>query len=357
MFAEIAKSKLFFPLDRKLGLRDDHWSMGVARIATRQGLQSKSFALAAELFSDATGCNMSREGLRKVTQGWGKKVSEKREAEAEAFFDVKEDPTKEIIAVKKPIEKQASISTDGGFVHIREKGWKEVKMTTISSVRPKKESEKSALPDGRKYEPYETQIMLEEHSYQVGFWKADEMRNHQYRAGIRRDLENCIEISSTNDGAKWIERITEENFQNATQIIDWFHAAEKMWGIGKQTISNQEDRKQWVETRLDDLWMGRLVNVNSDLATVDTTHAINSDEVETNIGYFENQQHRMKYDQYRIAGYPIGSGSVESGINGVVHHRMKRQGQGWAHANVNPMLAALSELHSGNFLQEWKSTQ
>ncbi|MCP4428571.1 MAG: hypothetical protein GY803_29145 [Chloroflexi bacterium] len=30
----------------------------------------------------------------------------------------------------------------------------------------------------------------------------------------------------------------------------------------------------------------------------------------------------MKYHQYRIAGYPIGSGAVESGINGVVHHRL-----------------------------------
>lgn len=338
-------------------LRDDHWSSGIARIATRHGLQSKSFALAAELFSDATGCNMSREGLRKVTQGWGRKVSEKRETEVEALFDIKEDPSKEIVAVTNPIEKQASISTDGGFVHIREDGWKEVKMTTISSVRPKKESEKSSLPDGRKYEPDEIQIMLEEHSYQVGFWKADERGKHQYRAGIRRNLENCLDISSTNDGAKWIKRITEENFPNTTQIIDWFHAAEKMWRIGKQTISSQEARKKWVETRLDDLWMGRLDNVNLDLATVDTTQAINTDEVETIIGYFENQQHRMQYDQYRIAGYPIGSGSVESGINGVVHHRMKRQGQGWAQANVNPMLAALSELHSGRFLQEWKTTQ
>ena len=85
MFVKIVKSKLFFPLDRKLGLRHDHWSSGIARIATSHGLQSKSFTLAADLFSDATGCNMSREGLRKVTQGWGRKVSEKREEEADAL--------------------------------------------------------------------------------------------------------------------------------------------------------------------------------------------------------------------------------------------------------------------------------
>jgi len=47
------------------------------------------------------------------------------------------------------------------------------------------------------------------------------------------------------------------------------------------------------------------------------------------IGYFQRQRKRLKYHRYRIAGYPIGSGSVESGINNVVHHPMKRQGQGW----------------------------
>ncbi len=130
-----------------------------------------------------------------------------------------------------------------------------------------------------------------------------------------------------------------------------------MWNIGKERISSEKDRKIWARARLDDLWMGRLEEVNLDLAVLDKSQSINTDAVDTSIGYFENQQDRMKYDQYRIAGYPIGSGSVETGINGVVHHRMKRQGPGGARDNVNPMLAALSELHSGRFLQEWKNTQ
>lgn len=356
MFAKIVKSKHFSPLDEQLKLRHDHWSPGVARIATRQGLQSKSFVLASELFSDATGCAMSRESLRKVTQEWGSKVSEKREKETDALFDPSESRL-EIVGVTDAIEEQASISTDGGFVHIREDGWKEVKMTTISSVRPKAAKEKSVEPAGRGYEANEPQMKLEKHSYEVGFWVADEMRKHQYRAGLRRDLDNSQRISSTNDGAKWIERITKENFPQAVQIVDWFHAAEKMWGIGKETIGHKKDRKIWVNARLDDLWKGHLDELNHDLALVDTKKAMDPDALATNIGYFENQQNRMKYDQYRMEGYPIGSGSVETGINGVVHHRMKRQGQGWARSNVNPMLAALSELHSGRFMQEWANTQ
>jgi hypothetical protein len=58
-----------FLLDRKLKLRADHWSEGAARVATRQGLLGKSFELAAEAYSDATGGHMSKDSLRRVTEG------------------------------------------------------------------------------------------------------------------------------------------------------------------------------------------------------------------------------------------------------------------------------------------------
>lgn len=353
---KFVKNRRFFPLDRTLKLRHDHWTAGVARVAVRQGLQSKSFELAAESFNDATGCGMSREAMRQVTQEWGKAVNEKREEEATAVFDDNQSPT-EVVEAVMPIETQASVSTDGGFVHIRGEGWKEAKLVTISSVRPKKETEKGTHPDGRRYKPYEPQMMLTKHSYQAGLWDANEMGRHQYLEGVRRGIPTCPKVSSPNDGAQWINRITAENFPNATQIIDWFHAAEKMWHIGKQTISDKQRRADWVGKRLDDLWMGRLSAVNTALEKVDSAVAIDPDDIEMSIGYFQRQQGRMKYHQYRIAGYPIGSGSVESGINNVVHHRMKRQGRGWQRDNVNPMLAALSELHSGRFEQTWAATQ
>lgn len=198
--------------------------------------------------------------------------------------------------------------------------------------------------------------MLEKHSYQTGLWGADQMGQHQYLEGLRRGIPNCPTVSSVNDGAQWINRITRENFPKVTQIVDWFHATEKMWHIAKQTMSDTQERDDWVGKRLDNLWLGQLPAVNSALTKVNTTKAIDPDDVQMSIGYFQRQQDRMKYHQYRIAGYPIGSGSVESGINNVVHHRMKRQGRGWHRDNVNPMLAALSELHSGRFVQAWATS-
>ncbi len=298
---------------------------------------------------------MSREGMRAVTQGWGKVVDNKREKEAAEVFDITASQAARVESIA-PIEKQASLSTDGGMVHVRDEGWKEVKLVTVSAVRPKKETEKGAHPDGRRYKPYEPQMMLEDHSYQAGLWPADKMGQHQYLEALRRRVQHCPKVSSTNDGAKWIERITAENFPQVTQIVDWFHAAEKMWQIGKQTIADKQERADWAIARLDDLWMGQLSSVNAALEKVDSARAIDPEDIEQNIGYFQHQKERMKYHQYRIAGYPIGSGSVESGINNVVHHRMKRQGRGWQRENVSPMLAALSELHSGRFDWAWAAT-
>ncbi len=64
----------------------------------------------------------------------------------------------------------------------------------------------------------------------------------------------------------------------------------------------------------------------------------------------------MCYDEFRAEGYPIGSGTVESGINTVVHHRMKRPGRGWERSNGQAMLAALGELNSGRFERTWQET-
>jgi hypothetical protein len=66
------------------------------------------------------------------------------------------------------------------------------------------------------------------------------MGQHQYLEGMRRRVNFCARVSSTNEGARWIERITAENFPKATQSEDWLHAAEKKWHIAKHTFADKE---------------------------------------------------------------------------------------------------------------------
>lgn len=341
----------FFPLDQKLCLRNDHWSEGAARVATRQGLQAKSFALAAAAYQDAVGGSMSEDSLRRVTEGWGEMVEEQRKAEAQRVY-ASETPeaVEQVVQIHAALQEQGNVSSDGGMVLLRVEGWKEVKMSVFSQVKVSK-----SMPTPQDPSP-EPQVSLHQHSYQVGLWDADEMGQHQYLEGGRRQIALCQRIGSVNDGAVWIDRITMTNYPQAVQVIDWGHASERLWKVAKAAFGEGTTQSQtWARQQEDRLWHGYVADVIRDLHALDWSRITCLDDIRNSPDYFETRRSKMAYDQFRQDGYPIGSGTVESGINTVVHHRMKRQGRGWQRHNAQSMLAALSELHSERFETTWQS--
>jgi hypothetical protein len=321
---------------------------------------AKSFDLAAEAYADAVGGSMSSDSLRRITEGWGRMVEEQREevaGRANAPAQKGESPQERRVVEVMPIAGQANLSTDGGMVLVRGEGWKEVKLTTISEVEVKPAAERPAKESSTSRRAEDLLVKLKGHSYQAGLWDADTMALHQYAEGLRRGIDHCQRLSSVNDGAPWIERITDLNFPEAVQIVDWPHAKGKLWKVGKAVFGEQSpEGKEWVEERLDHLWEGEVKQVEAALEALDLNQKRWPDEVRQAPGYFEGNRKRMRYDEFRAEGYPIGSGTVESGINTVVHHRMKRPGRGWERSNGQAMLAGLSELHSGRFDQAWKAT-
>lgn len=182
------------------------------------------------------------------------------------------------------------------------------------------------------------------------------MGQHQYLEGTRRQVELGSRLSSVNDGAAWIDRITTSNYPQALQIIDWSHADERLWKVSKAAFGEGTLQSQpWVEKQAELLWHGRVKEVVSALYALDGKHISCLDDVRQSPAYFESRQPKMDYARFRQAGCPLGSGTVESGINTVVHPRMKRQGRGWKRKNAQAMLAALSEFHSGRFQIAWQA--
>jgi hypothetical protein len=303
---------------------------------------------------------MSRDSLRRIAEGWGQRVEEQRQEAAErANLPAQrgETPQERRILEVKPITGQANVSTDGGMMFVREEGWKEVKLTTISEVEVRPATERPAKEDGASRRAEDLLVKLKEHSYQAGLWDADTMALHQYAEGLRRGIDLCPRLSSVNDGAPWIERITDLNFPEAVQIVDWSHAEGKIWKVSKAVFGEESpEGRGWVEDRLDHLWSGKVEKVESALEELDLGGKRWPDEVRQAPGYFAGNRQRMRYDEFRAEGYPIGSGTVESGINSVVHHRMKRPGRGWERPNGQAMLAGLSELHSSRFDLAWQAT-
>lgn len=350
-YVQNVQGRRFFPLDEKLKLRADHWSDGAARVAVRQGLQAKSFDLAAEAYGDAVGGGMSSDSLRRLTEGWGQKEEDKRKSEAERVYAQKSpEPAQKVVKTDRPIGDQANLSTDGGMVLLREEGWKEVKLSVISEVMV---SQVVATA----HDPFpDPQITLKQHSYQAGLWDADEMGQHQYLEGTRRQVEGCPRFSSTNDGALWIERITASNYPQALQILDWGHADERLWKVAKAVFGEGTPQTQsWAQHQIEQLWNGRGNEVVTALNNLHLNQLSCPEDICQSATYFEARIPKIDYARFRQEGYPIGSGTVESAVNTVVHHRLKRQGRGWKRQCAQSMLAGLSELHSGRFLSAWNS--
>jgi hypothetical protein len=316
--------------------------------------------LAAEAYSDAVGGGMSPDSLRRITEGWGQQLEQQRQEIAEranAPAQVGESPRERRVAEVAPIKGQANISTDGGMILVRDKGWKEVKLTAISEVKVQAANTRAASADRPSRRAADPLVLLKRHSYQAGLWDADTMALYQYSEGLRRGIDHSQRLSSVNDGAAWIERITDLNFPHAVQIVDWSHASGRLWKVSKAVLGESTAQgKQWVEQQLDHLWNGQVHQVVKSLEAMDLAQGAWPDEVRQAPGYFRSNQPRMRYARFRAEGHPIGSGTVESGINTVVHHRMRRPGRGWQQDCAQAMLAGLGELHGGRFDRAWRST-
>jgi hypothetical protein len=296
--------------------------------------------------------------VRRVTEGWGQCLVKQKEEEAEcasAIAEKQESPRERRVATQDPIAERGNISSDGTMILVRGEGWKEVKMAAFSQVEvlmPEDKRRRSAQRKGKRSR--EDVARLSAHSYCAGLWNADTFEPYQYAEGLRRGLDQVGQLSSVNDGAPWIERTTFTNFPDATQVVDWNHALERLWAVAHAVHREDASAQEWAEQREEELWSGAVEQVIESLEALDLDQPGYPDEVRQAPGYFRHNRDRMRYDTFRALGYPIGSGTVESGAKNVVKHRMRRPGRGWNRGCAQSMLAALSELHSERFEWAWQ---
>lgn len=299
-------------------------------------MQAPSFDQAAGSYTRAVGGEISEDSVRRITEGFGEKVGQRRQKEVEMVYDLHQGD-ESIVAVVDPIAGQGNISTDGTMILIRGEGWKEVKLTVISRCEV--------------LEPESgCRVALSAHSCQAGLWDADMMGSYQYLEGLRRGVMGCERLSSVNDGASWIARITQDNFPQATFIIDWPHAKGRLWQAAHSLFGQgSEAAQRWAAVQSDLLWQSQGARVVSALESFP-----HSEEARRTRGYFADHLQQMDYARYRRQGYPIGSGTVESGGKNYVQHRMKRSGRGWNRDTGQAMLSALSEFHSDRLDLAWE---
>jgi hypothetical protein len=127
------------------------------------------------------------------------------------------------------------------------------------------------------------------------------------------------------DGAVWIWKLITQYFPNAIQIVDWYHAADRLKRIAEEAFPTLQERQTWLKPVTEDLWQGRVELVIEACRPL----AKKSKWAQQSLTYYSNNMERMRYDQFRSSNLLIGSGIIESGCKQIVTQRLKLPGAQW----------------------------
>jgi hypothetical protein len=194
---------------------------------------------------------------------------------------------------------QKGISLDGGMVNIREEGWKEFKVGTVSDVEHRLER------DERTGELVERAQGVNI-AYTAVLGPVEHFAPALWAVAVAHQVPTARDSSVSADGAEWIWNLVADYFPDSVQIIDWYHATQHLASAAKALFPGDEQKAQrWFAQRCDDLFLGTLSRIIKPLehhGLADQAH------------YFHVHQRRMQYQDFQEQGYPIGSGTVESGV-------------------------------------------
>jgi hypothetical protein len=290
------------------------------------------FEQAQELLQDLLGMQVSKATARRVTLATGEAALEMCEAEVERL-------KKEVSLVPAGAEKQA-LSGDGAFVHLLGGEWVEVKTLAIGEVTRNKRGEVST-----QHLSYFSRLCDA-----ASFEEAALVETH------RRGVEWAIEVCAVQDGAQWLQGLVDYHRADAVRILDFAHAAEYLNDIG-QAVQAAGGRlpARWLEGMLHRLKHQGPVRVLRHLSWLAARYP--SPLMQEKLTYLQKREAHMQYPTYQEAGWPIGSGSVESANKLVVEARLKGAGMRWCRHNVNPMLVLRNAVCNRQWKPTWEASR
>lgn len=175
----------------------------------------------------------------------------------------------------------------------------------------------------------------------------------------RRGFDQIRQPIVLGDGAKWIWRIADEQFPQATQIVDYFHAREHLAELARLLTPVLDDPATFEQYLVDRLDLGDTPSIATaiDGLNLEDRAPELAKPALSEVRYFQTNHHRMQYADFRANRYYIGSGFVESACNTIVKQRAKRAGMHWSINGLDPVLAlrTLHQSHRDNIL--WPTPQ
>jgi hypothetical protein len=320
----------FAPRDAELGVAGASLSPGLAAMTDRAAAAGP-FAGAAALLEDLAGVRLTVKRVERAAEASGA-------AQAAAVRD-----RSALVTARKLVPLPPSPLPDKLYAVIDGTG---VPMTAKETAgRPGKGEDGRARTREVKLAVFFTQDKLDKDGYPVRdrdsssyiatLEPASIFADLVKAEGTRRGADHVRQLTILGDGAAWIWNIASSKFPEATQIVDLFHAREHLHDLARLLEFMLGDRKdQWLAARLDDLDYGDIDGICRAARTY-PLQGVKKDELETALGYFENNAPRMRYHWFRQCGLFVGSGVVEASCKTVIGQRLKLSGMHWTAAGAD----------------------
>jgi hypothetical protein len=329
------------PLDRTYGLEAGGISSGLGQLMALAGI-AFSFEESEQWLKEFLLFEVSENSIRSETQKLGHLQQEGEE------LDIQTSQNEQALQARLREERQvpkrlygsidaATPALAGGAREVRiepraRKGkpvpahedWRDMKVgcwyqaEAVSALRQSARQRQKAQREG-------TVFRTTHHQYYCDIAHVDSFGKLVWATGCHVSAELATELVFVCDGATWIWDLVEQYYPNAVQIVDWYHAEDRLQRVADAVFPSPAQRQVGLAPVVESLWQGQVEEVVFACKRLARQH----DEARQAATYFANNHHRMRYDVFRTQGYLIGSGTIESGCKQIVTQRLKRAGAQW----------------------------
>ena len=337
MPSALAVEPVFFPLDEELGLLPGALSPTLAAGVTRLA-SWMPFARATEQVTFFWGVRLSDATVRRQTEAAGAAyVAVQTAAVARLERDAPPAP---------PGPAMQQLSADGAMVPLVNGVWAEVKTLAIGTVSP---------PEGRDAPaaPHATDLSYFSRLADAAtFSRLAQVETH------RRGVVRAGTVVAVTDGSAWLQGVVDDQRRDAVRILDFPHAVGHLATAGQATLgAGTPAMAAWLSAQAYTLTQGDPADVLAALQALPTATAPDplaaAAARDATHGYLTARWPMIQYATFRAAGYPIGSGAVESANKLVVEVRLKGGGMHWARRHVDPMVALRTVACADRWDEAW----
>lgn len=337
----------FFPLGPQLDVVAEHLTPDLARQAVwLAGLVP--YRQAEAILAEIGQVTLPATGIWRRLQAAGGQfavLEEKERARAMALPQKWDPPSR-----AEKADQRLGVAMDGFMVHVRDEGWKEMKLGAVFELTLRQERDERT---GER-SPAAHAVNL---SYAAHLGGPEVFGELVFTEARRRGWEQAQDTQVIGDGAAWIWNQAALHFGQSRQLVDWYHAKQHLAEAarllkGEGTVAY----KLWFNSRETTLYQGHAERIAGELEQATPAKPESAEGLKREAGYFRQHQRRMNYLEMREENWIIGSGMVEGGAKRY-QARLCGPGMRWSRNGAQNLTLVRTAILSERFAERWLAAQ